>query len=341
MKRNPKSLAVASVSAIAGSALLALTAAALYALAAASAVAQEANPLLLPPATYSAPQPGQSPASATVGMPAPAQPTDEEMQQKAFDEALRTLYPMSPEQHRTARETGDAIDKAIGQPLTAVSPVSRSVRVSLRSGDAPPTVRTAPGWISTLTFADVTGQPWPVLSVTNGNPDAYDIQNSGAEGTSNIVTISTKQAYVPSNIAVTLVGAKVPVMLTLSPAEGAVDFRVDAQIDQRGPNASREIIARDSLPATGDSIMLGFLDGVPPQGAEQLRTSDRGTQAWRYEDRLYIRTDKVLLSPAYTAKQSNVVGINVYVLNEVPVLAMTGAGTGPAAGRQLFVTVQR
>ncbi|MDW9479040.1 hypothetical protein GOB57_10230 [Sinorhizobium meliloti] len=318
-----------------------LMAAAMVQTFATAAFAQDGGNLLLPPATYPAGQSAQQPVG---GMPivAPmAAPSAEELNKKAFDAALQTLYPLTPEQQKIVREKGDQIDRAVGEPLTAVSPVSRSVRVSLRSGDAPPTIKTSPGWISTITFADVTGQPWPVLSVTNGNPDAYDVKNSGAEGTSNIVTISSKQAYVPSNIAVTLLGAKVPVMITLSPSTGAVDFRVDAQIDQRGPNASYDVISSDSLPATSDSIMLGFLDGVPPSEALKLRTSDTNTQAWRYNDLLYIRTTRSLLSPAYLSKQSNVVGVNVYVLNEAPVMVMSGSGNGPDAGRLESVTINR
>jgi intracellular multiplication protein IcmK len=318
-----------------------LLATAMVSMVASTAFAQDGGNLLLPPATYPAGQPSQQPVG---GMPiaAPtAAPTQEELNDRAFKAAIQTMYPLTPEQQKIVREKGDQIDRAIGEPLTSVQPVSRSVRVSLQSGDAPPTIKTAPGWISTITFADVTGQPWPVLSVTNGNPDAYAVQSSGAEGTSNIVTISSKQAYVPSNIAVTLLGAKVPVMITLSPSSGAVDFRVDAQIDQRGPNATVSEITSDSLPATSDSIMLGFLDGVPPSQAAKIRTSDGNTQAWRYNDLLYIRTTKVLLAPAYLSKQSNVVGVNVYVLNEVPVVVMSGSGNGPDAGRLESVTLNR
>ena len=211
-------------------------------------------------------------------------------------------------------------------PLTPVQPVTRSVAISLKSGERPAAIKVSPGWISTITFSDVTGQPWPVLSVTNGNPDAYDIKSSGPENASNIITISSRQAYVGSNIAVTLVGAKVPILMTLSPSSGEVDYRVDAQIDQRGPNASYDVVASDALPATGDSVMLSFLDGVPPDNARKVRTGHREVQAWRYEDMLYVRTSRSLLSPAYVAKQSNASGVNVYVLKEAPVLLVSDQG---------------
>ena len=314
-----------------------------------NALAQDAGTLLLPPANFS-PQAAQSgqvnqfqqqPGLQAATPVAPPQASQEDVNAKAFEEALRTLYPLTPEQQRTVIEKGDKIDRAIGTPLAPVSPVTRSVRVSLRSGDRPPVIATSPGWISTITFADVTGQAWPVTSVTNGNPNAYDVKSSGAAGTSNIVTISSKQAYVPSNIAVTLVGATVPIMMTLNPSNGAVDFRVDAQIDQRGPNATFDTIASDSLQATSDSTMLSFLDGVPPSSARSLRTSDSQTQAWRFNDMLFVRTYKTLLSPAYVSKQSNVIGVNVYVLNEAPVMVMSGAANSSGAGRLHSVTIQR
>lgn len=211
-------------------------------------------------------------------------------------------------------------------PLDPVTPATRSIAVSLRSGERPPIVNVAQGWISTITFSDVTGQPWPVLAVTNGNPAAYDVKSSGPEGNTNIITISTKVPHVPSNIAITLVGAKVPILMTLDPSSNSVDYRVDAQIDARGPNASFDVISGSSLPPTNDKIMLAFLDGVPPDGAKRLETGGSEVQAWKFQDSLYVRTTKSLLSPAYISKQSNVSGVNVYVLSEAPVLLVSDGG---------------
>jgi len=290
----------------------------------AAAAHAQGSDLLLPPATYgrdavrtAAPQ-----DSPPVGTPIP----DVDPEDEAFQEALKGIVPLTPEQIEQARRRLDAAEKAQGMPLTPVQPVTRSVAISLKSGERPAAIKVSPGWISTITFSDVTGQPWPVLSVTNGNPDAYDIKSSGPENASNIITISSRQAYVGSNIAVTLVGAKVPILMTLSPSSGEVDYRVDAQIDQRGPNASYDVVASDALPATGDSVMLSFLDGVPPDNARKVRTGHREVQAWRYEDMLYVRTSRSLLSPAYVAKQSNASGVNVYVLKEAPVLLVSDQG---------------
>jgi len=287
-----------------------------------TAAAQDASGLLLPPATYSQP-PAQSPGMQS---PQPAAAAQQDPDDAAFNDALRQIAPLTPEQIEKARRTLDDVDRAQGMPLQPIQPVTRSIGVSMRSGERPASLKVSPGWISTITFSDVTGKPWPVESVVNGNKDAYNVQTAGPESNSNIIMISALQSYVPSNIAVTLAGATVPILFTLEPSASQVDFRVDAQIDERGPNASYDIVASDVLPSTGDSLMLKFLDGVPPGEAERLRTSNRGVEVWRYDGMLYVRTTSTLLSPAYVSKQSNASGVNVYVLKEAPVLMVSKDG---------------
>lgn len=286
------------------------------------ASAQSSGQLLLPPVPAA---PAAAPAQpAATAQPTPGTPYDPN--DAAFRAAVRSIAPLTPDQVLQARRAVDGTDRAQGQPLHPLNPTTRSIAVSLKSGERPASIKVAPGWISTLTFSDVTGQPWPVLAVTNGNPAAYDVKSSGVEGNTNIITISTKTPYVPSNIAITLVGAKVPILMTLEPGSGNVDYRVDAQLDARGPNAAYDIVSRNSLPPTGDSVMLAFLDGVPPQGAKKLTTGSSEVQAWSYQDQYYVRTTKSLLSPAYVSKQSNVSGVNVYVLSEAPVLLVSDGG---------------
>lgn len=297
--------------------------------------AQDANGLLMPPAAYPA---ASNPSAAGGVSPLAAAPTAPIDPDAGFKEALKGIVPLTDAQITKLRQELDKADKAQGNPLTAIKPSTRSIQVSLKSGEFPAVISTAPGWISTVTFSDVTGQPWPVLSLTNGNPDAYNIQSSGPEGSTNIITISSKQAYVPTNIAVTLVGAKVPILMTLQPTDrGAVDFRVDALLDQRGPNATYDVISSDSLPPTSDSVLLSFLDGVPPSDAKVMKSTSREVQAWKFNDLTYLRTDKTLLAPAPIQKTSNASRTNVYVVNEAPVILFSNRDTG----RTEYVNVGR
>jgi intracellular multiplication protein IcmK len=306
-----------------------------------SVFAQEGSNLLLPPPTYKASEGNNiAPQQVQMGGTAPDASQKKDVPQgstedPSFKAALHSISPLSPDQIGKTRTTLDAADRAQNAPLSPIQPVTRSIRLSMKPGEMPPTIKVKPGWVSSITFSDVTGQPWPVMSVTRGNPDAYEVLSSGKPGSTNIITISTKQPYISSNIAVTLIGAPVPLMISLDPSGSDVDFRVDAQVDGRGPNATFDMGTGQGLAPTNDSAMLAFLDGVPPDGAKKLRVGDSEVQAWKFNDMLYIRTSRTMLSPAYVSKQSNVSGTNVYVLNEAPVLLLSDSG------RMFSVQVQR
>ncbi|MTH96636.1 DotH/IcmK family type IV secretion protein [Roseibium sp. RKSG952] len=288
------------------------------------ALSQDASGLLLPPANLSDPI---SPAAPPAVSDANSTVQEQGEKDRLVESAIKSIAPLTPEQVREVRRRIDQIDQATDSPLMDVHPVTRSVGVSLKSGEMPVRLNVAPGWLSTLTFSDVTGQPWPVHVVTNGNPDAYDVKSSGPQDETNIITISARRAHIPSNFSVLLLGAKVPLLVTLDPSSSDVDYRVDARVDQRGPNAIYDSVTGASLAPTNDSTMLQFLDGVAPSGARELKSSNpRDLQAWMYGDLMYVRTSMDLLSPAYTAKHSNASGVKVFVLNEVPVLLVSDGG---------------
>lgn len=295
--------------------------------------AQDGSNLLLPPPTFSGNQitqtPSSTPARATAQLPgAVDEPkvSDTSKDDPGFKEALKMIAPMSPEQIEEYNRQLDARDRARGKDVDTINSSTRSIRLSMKPGEMPPVIKVSPGWVTTVNFSDVTGAPWPVLSVTTGNAEAYQILSPGAPGDTNMITISTRQPYIKSNIAVTLIGANVPLMMTLDPTQPNIDVRVDAQVDQRGPKAAYDMLSGRGIAPTNDSMMLAFLDGVPPDGAKKLQVGDREVQAWRYEEQLYIRTSRTMLSPAYLSKQSNVSGTNVYVLNEAPVLLLSDNG---------------
>ncbi len=190
----------------------------------------------------------------------------------------------------------------------------------------PPVLRVQPGIVSTLTFSDVTGQPWPVLSVVTGNPSVYVAQPAGEEGKTNIIVVSAIQRHIPSNLAITLVGHPVPITLQVEQGSPETDYRLDVRMSSRGPNAAQEIVAVSSLAPTNDSTLLKFLDGTPPTGARQLRTSSGDVEVWKYEDVQYVRTRGEIISPGYTARSNNVAGVNVFLMADAPVLLVSSGG---------------
>ena len=253
--------------------------------------------------------------------------TDIPIEDQYYYDALKSIEPLSPEQIKSIRRELDLLDRAKVSPITETSPITRSINLSLLSGETPFSINVAPGWVSTLTFSDRTGEPWPVQNVTNGNPEVYDVISSGSAGNSNIITISAKQAHIPTNIAILLQHANVPLLATLTPSQHLIDYRIDIRVDQLGPNASPEEIIGSGLPPTNDQTMLAFLDVVVPPTATALEVlSHINMKAWNYEDLMYIRTNVALISPAYSAKLSNSSGVNVYALQPTPILLVSDHG---------------
>src|SRR5690606_8094639 len=139
------------------------------------------------------------------------------------------------------------------------------------------------GNATTLTFSDLTGAPWPVMSVTVGNPTAYQANEAGEKGSTNMVVVSPLTNHAQANnLVVTLLGHPVPIIFTLETGKAEVDYRLDISIQHRGPNAAYDIVASTSLPPTNDAAVQGFLDGVAPKGARKVATSSRDVEAWRF-----------------------------------------------------------
>lgn len=245
-----------------------------------------------------------------------------------FEEATQEMFPMSPEQIEVFRKMFESNHNAMVDPVIPdPTPRSRSIDLNLDPGSPPPVINMVGNNVSTLTFSDLTGQPWPVLSVTTGNPNAFSVSTAGDQGTSNIIVISPTIEVTTSNLVVTLVDHPVPIILTVKSGREEVDYRVDLRLSERGPNASYDIVNAQSLPPTGDSVMLAFLDGVPPEGAKKLQSSRSNVEVYQYDDMYYVRTEMDLLSPAYLAKSSNVSSLNVYTLMDTPVLILSDDGS--------------
>ena len=273
----------------------------------------------------------QAAPAAVAPVAVPVGPSQAQRDQQ-FQQALEAAVPYSPEQIELYRRQMDAASQATVVPLNPGKPVSRSIRLNLTPGEATPVLRVEPGQVSTLTFSDITGKPWPVLSVVTGNPTAYVAQSAGEPGVSNIIVLSAVMAHIPSNLVVTLVDYPVPVTMSLAQGAAEVDFRVDVQLTARGPNAEMDMVGQSSLAPTDDSSMLAFLDGVPPSEARRMRTTSGDVEAWAYGDKVYVRTAGEVISPAYIGRAANVSGVNIFVIHEAPVVLLSRNGQMASVG---------
>lgn len=244
--------------------------------------------------------------------------------EEAFENALSTFLPLSPDQILQLRERLDEQQFAVSHEFIQRLPTTRSIDVSLAPGAQPPVINLQADTVTTLNFIDVTGAPWPVAATVVGNPGSFSV-NAPIEG-GNIVTISALGAYSRGNMAISLLDLATPIVVQFQAGNALADYRVDMRVGDRGPRADSPINFLSPPPVVGDELLSGFLDGVAPDGARSLQVAGGPARAWLFDGHLYLRTPMTLLSPAWESSATGAAGMRVYRLPETPVLLASDQG---------------
>lgn len=254
------------------------------------------------------------------------------MQGIDFSAAASAALPMTPSEILTYRQMVKSVNQAQTQPLgTPPTSVSRSIIMSLSATQRSPEIDLQSGNVTTLTFADNTGAPWPIASVVVGNKDAYQVMYDKSQTGSNILVLDPLQKYAYlNNMAVILRGSTVPLIFSLRTGGEKLDNRIDVNVAASGPDANPIAVPTSPLTPTNDTLMQEFVDGVPPSGAVQLTASSPAIQAWSYKGAYYLRTSNQLfgLNTGLGSVDiaNSVDGSHVYRLSPTPTVTMSQNG---------------
>lgn len=275
-------------------------------------------------ANAAAPPQNQSVANVAAKPPAaPPTPDGDLIDVRAFEGVTRQLFPLSPEQILRLRQLYTTSEFALASTAgTPPKPTATSQFVNLSPGSTPPVIRLSQGFVSSLVFLDSTGAPWPIAAYDLGDPTSFNIV---WDKTSNTLMIQAIKLYNYGNLAVRLRGLNTPVMLTLIPGQKAVDYRVDLRVQGLGPNAIK-IPVGVSLPPNASDLLLHVLDGVPPAGSQRLTVSGGDARAWLLNDKIYVRTNLTVLSPAWIGSMTSADGTHAYEMQKTPVLLVSWHG---------------
>jgi len=268
----------------------------------------------------------QAPVESQTDVEAKNAERKKKFDEQAFDDALGSIMPMSPEEIRKLLDVYKATQQAVETPIADPVPKIRIQTVSLDPSQVPPIIRTSPGRVTTLSIVDSTGQPWPIQDVSwAGKFDVTPPEEGG-----NIVRITPETTRNIGNISMRLVDLPTPITFTLTTGLEVVDYRFDARIPKLGPLAKTPLIEHGGLRTTvgGDENLVQILDGTPPSGAEKMKVdgTDGRSSAWKVGARMYLRTPLTLLSPAWSSSVASGDGMNVYVLNNTPVVLLSDEG---------------
>ncbi len=240
-------------------------------------------------------------------------PAPTETQKQAFTGVARTALPMTPDEIRQLQNMMVFTKRAASEPVgTPPKPVLSTQIVNLAPGSAPPVVRLEQGFVTSVVFTDVSGNPWPIVSYDLGNSKAFNIQWLTS---SNLLMIQATSLYTFGNLDVTLQGLSTPVMLTLIPGQKVVDYRADLQIQRALPGTTDDNYA-DKAGTPVNQTLLDILNGVPPQNAQVLQVTGGAAAAWLIDGKLYLRTKLTVLSPGWISIMKNADGTNAYEMSK-------------------------
>lgn len=245
------------------------------------------------------------------------------LRDEAFKELLNKTFPLKPEQIKELHRELDKSQIAVHTPASPPpQPIFSTLQVDLSPGTTPPIIRLATGFVTSIVFSDSTGQPWPVMDYSLGNPTGFNIK---WDSKTNALFIQSTKEHISGNMAVRLANLETPIMISLVTGQRDVDYRIDLQIPGQGPNASAPVMDNMSTQAAS-SALLSTLDGVPPAGSIELNVAKDYGRAWAYNGKLLFRTKLTLLSPAWSASVSSADGTRVYELMQTPLILASKNG---------------
>lgn len=200
--------------------------------------------------------------------------------------------------------------------VSPAKPVTRTFMVNLDPGVSPPVLRLTRGQFTSVVFSDIRGEPWLIDNVAL-NRELYNdgteknTTNKNAIPPTNVLTIEPLSPAVYGNVAIRLKGLSTPIIFVMTAAQQEVDIRVDAKVPGHNPDAT-DVVTMSNMPNI-DASLTSFLDGVPPREAKRLHVSGLpNTEAWIYNDNMYVRTDADVQYPAYWSAARSTSGKSVY-----------------------------
>lgn len=247
------------------------------------------------------------------------------------EEATERVAPMSPAQIRKFEESmveaARAMAETPGGPYTVKG--SRIMPISFEPNSKPGSIDVALNNGALITFVDRSGSPLIVdgaksfsFSFDVSVLDTDEVKQSG----SSTVEVSAKALSGSGNMMVRLKGVPNPILLQVrvgSPTK-TVDSVIQAVVPVRV--AAKSVLPGDRLEADGGTQvgeMQGFLMGIPPEGAVDVKVSQvASTTAWMWRGHLYVRTPHTIFSPGWFSRQAAVDGTAVYKLPYTSLIRM-------------------
>lgn len=265
----------------------------------------------------------------------PADPIVDELDAKLLQQALDSTAPMSPS---ALQKFSDALyQRALVSSEIPGGPYhvrNRMIKLNLAPGASPEKLSLAMGQGVVVSFIDRHGRTLIIDSVKS-HSKAFTVfvpetEQHSTEGASSFA-IETKSIAATGNLSVLLKspqGQSTPVLLQL---ESGRNRTIDGLVQLVHPS----LLGQTSAVVMGDSMaseasfafndLQPFLAGIAPDPAQELTVPSKyeDLRAWVMGQKVYIRTQHAILSPAWFKRQVALDGTTVYELPYTPLFKLS------------------
>jgi intracellular multiplication protein IcmK len=261
-----------------------------------------------------------------VTIPSPTEAEKQAMGRDFIDESLK----LTPEDIIYLKEAlYKRKEAAQSSPTPPPRPITRTIILNLSPGTQPPVIRVSERNGASIIFTDATGTDWPVIDTNNFAQDLFTTLVPIKDGP--ILNIAANGAYGQGNVAVFLKDLSVPIILNVVAGQKETDYRVDARIPRRGPNAQEITVGTNQAPPSFDKTLMDVLSDIPPVNSRTLKIVPEGqaanfladTKAWLAGKEVYLRTPYVPISPGALSYLSSNDGMKAYKFAETPLILLS------------------
>jgi len=215
----------------------------------------------------------------------------------ALESEMMNEIPLPPEKVIEHRKKRQALERA--NSIRVSGPVNETfdtMNLPMEQKEAIE-VYIVPGYLSTLTFFDSTGAPWPIEYAQPGN-QSFQMKIAGKKG--NIINLDTSEMYSDANASIGLVGQNHNYIIKLVANDKKNTSKLSFRVPDRGPEAKQQIASSRSVVENAPEEMYDIINGriYNLEGAKNVKISGVEADGYEYNGFLYIVSRHNLLSPA-------------------------------------------
>jgi hypothetical protein len=194
-------------------------------------------------------------------------------------------------------------------------------------------VKIVPGYLSTLTFFDSTGAPWPIEYAQPGN-ESFQINIAGEKG--NIINLDTSNMYADANASIGLVNQNHNYIIKLVANDKENTSKLSFRVPDTGPEANQQISTSRNVVENAPEEMYDIINGriYNLEGAKNVKISGVEADGYEYNGFLYIVSRHNLLSPARENSVSLPSGTTAYKIYPTSSLQFS------VNGKRVFASVE-